>query len=202
MRDVKMDESDQLLIAAMVDGDEAAFHKFFDAYSQRIYRFAVPLLGGDPQAAEEVTQSTLLKAMRNLQKFRGEAALFSWLCQICRHQAIDYLRKDRRHTRHVVRIEDSSQLRAALVSIEVPATDEPLHCCETSEARKLVRSVLAWLPARYGDVLQWKYIEERSVADIGETLGIGYSAAESVLARARSAFRTALKAADSRPFKQ
>ena len=42
------------------------------------------------------------------------------------------------------------------------------------------------LPARYGDVLEWKYIEGRSVEEIGERLGIGQTAAQSVLARARS----------------
>jgi RNA polymerase sigma-70 factor (ECF subfamily) len=41
-------------------------------------------------------------------------------------------------------------------------------------------------------VLQWKYLEERSVAEIGATMGIGYSAAESMLARARAAFRGAM----------
>lgn len=48
------------------------------------------------------------------------------------------------------------------------------------------------LPARYGDVLEWKYIDGRSVEEIGQRLGIGHTAAQSVLARARTAFREAL----------
>jgi RNA polymerase sigma-70 factor (ECF subfamily) len=190
---MKIDPSEQTLIAAMLEGDEAAFNSFFDIYSSRVYQFALPRLGGDVEAAEEVVQSTLVKAMRSLRTFRGEAALFSWLCQICRHQAVDYLRRNRRHTRQVVRIDDNAQLRAALVAIEAPATDDPLHCCDASETRRLVQSVLAELPSRYAELLHWKYIEERSVADIGEKMGIGYSAAESVLARARTAFRGAME---------
>ena len=54
-------------------------------------------------------------------------------------------------------------------------------------------SVLDRLPARYGDVLEWKYIEGRSVEEIGELLGIGQVAAQSVLARARTSFREALE---------
>jgi RNA polymerase sigma-70 factor (ECF subfamily) len=42
-----------------------------------------------------------------------------------------------------------------------------------AEARRLIQSVLDRLPARYGDVLEWKYIEGRSVEEIGELLGIG-----------------------------
>ena len=56
-----------------------------------------------------------------------------------------------------------------------------------------MQSVLDRLPARYGDVLEWKYIEGRSVEEIGELLGIGQIAAQSVLARARVAFREALE---------
>ena len=49
------------------------------------------------------------------------------------------------------------------------------------------------LPARYGDVLEWKYIEGRSVEEIGQRLGVGQIAAQSQLARARVAFRDALE---------
>ena len=190
---MKIDTSDETLVAALLEGEEAAFNRFFDIYAARVYQFALPRLGGDVEAAEEVAQSTLVKAMRSLRAFRGEAALFSWLCQICRHQAIDYLRRNRRHTNHVVRIDDNAQLRAALVAIHAPASDEPLHCCGSSETRRLVQSVLGRLPSRYAEVLHWKYIEERSVAEIGETMGIGHSAAESILARARTAFRRAME---------
>lgn len=177
----------------MLAGDEAAFRVFFETYFPRIYRFALPRLAGDVEAGKEVVQATLTKAMRNLAGFRGEAALFSWLCQICRRQIVDYLRANKRHSQNIVLLDDSPELRAALESIEAPVTDEPLHGYGEVETRRLVQSVLDRLPARYGDVLEWKYIEGRSVEEIGEKLGIGHTAAQSVLARARTAFREALE---------
>ena len=45
------------------------------------------------------------------------------------------------------------------------------------------------LPGSYGDVLEWKYLQEMSVAEIAARLGVGYKAAESILTRARVAFR-------------
>lgn len=166
---------------------------FFDTFFPRVYRFALPRLGGDMEAGKEVVQSTLAKAVRRLASYRGEAALFSWLCQICRHQIVDYLRVHRRYAEAVVLIDDNPELRAALESVEAPLADEPLHSYGASEARRLVQSVLDRLPARYGDVLAWKYLEDRSVAEIGDLLGIGHTAAQSVLARARIAFRDALE---------
>jgi RNA polymerase sigma-70 factor (ECF subfamily) len=185
--------TDSVLIAAMLRGDEAAFRRFFETYFPRVYRFALPRLGNDAEACKEVVQATLVKAMRGLAGFRGESALFSWLCQICRRQIVDYLRAHKRHRQNVVLIDDTPGLREALESIAAPASDEPMQGYNTAETRRLVQSVLDRLPSRYGDVLEWKYIEGRSVEEIGELLGVGHIAAQSLLARARTAFREALE---------
>lgn len=186
-------ENERALLRAMLAGEERAFGTFFDTYFPRIYRFALPRLGGDAEATKEVVQATLMKVIRNLRSYRGEAALFSWICQICRHQIVDHLRTHRRHSERVVLLDDSPEIRAALESIEAPAEDEPMHEYSNAETRRLVQSVLDRLPARYGDVLEWKYIEGRSVEEIGEMLGVGHTAAQSLLARARTAFRAALE---------
>jgi RNA polymerase sigma-70 factor (ECF subfamily) len=185
--------TDAALIAAMLAGDEAAFRVFFETYFPRVYRFALPRLGNDAEACKEVVQSTLVKAIRALGSFRGEAALFSWLCQICRRQIADYLRAHKRHHQNVVLIDDTPGLREALDSIAAPASDEPLQGYGSAETRRLVQSVLDRLPSRYGDVLEWKYIEGRSVEEISALLGVGQTAAQSLLARARVAFREALE---------
>ena len=185
--------TDAALIAAMLAGDEVAFRVFFETYFPRVYRFALPRLGNDAEACKEVVQSTLVKAMRALGTFRGEAALFSWLCQICRRQIADYLRAHKRHHQNVVLIDDTPGLREALESIAAPSSDEPLQGYGSAETRRLVQSVLDRLPSRYGDVLEWKYIEGRSVEEIGALLGVGQTAAQSLLARARVAFREALE---------
>lgn len=177
----------------MLAGEERAFNAFFNDFFPRVYRFALPRLAGDQDAAKEVVQATLVKAIRSLANYRGDAALFSWVCQICRHQIVDHLRVHQRHSKHVTLLEDSPDLRAALESIEAPAEDEPLQRYGTEETRRLIRSVLDRLPGRYGDVLEWKYVEGRSVEEIGALLGIGHTAAQSMLARARVAFREALE---------
>ena len=64
---------------------------------------------------------------------------------------------------------------------------------ETLSAGEVLDAALDRLPARYGDVLEWKYIEGRSVEEISELLGVGQVAAQSVLARARTSFREALE---------
>src|SRR5262245_9734102 len=181
------------LIQRMLAGDEQAFEAFFNAYFPRVYRFALPRLNGDVEAAREVVQSALAKAMRRIADFRGESALFTWICQICRREAVDYIRSRRRHVKHLVLIDDRPELRSAIEAIEAPEEYDLVRQYGRAEVGRLVRVVLDRLPSNYGDALEWKYMEGSSVEEIGARLGIGTVAAQSLLARARIAFREALE---------
>jgi|SRR5688572_464373 RNA polymerase sigma-70 factor (ECF subfamily) len=183
---------DAELIRRMLAGDERAFEAFFNGYFPRLYRFALPRLNGDVDAARDIVQATLGKAIRKLDSFRGESGLFTWVCQICRNEIVDHIRAERR-MRHVVLIDDQPELRAAVESIEAPEAFDLARGYGRAEAAHLVRVVLDRLPSSYGDALEWKYIEGDSVESIGERLGIGTTAAQSLLARARRAFRESLE---------
>jgi RNA polymerase sigma-70 factor, ECF subfamily len=185
------DESE--LLRRMLAGEERAFDAFFASHFPRLYRFALPRLAGNVEATREVVQATLGKAVRKLETFRREAALFTWLCQICRREIVNHLRAQHRHSEHVVLIDDRPDLRMAIEAIEAPEEYDLVKSYGRAEVGRLVKSVLDRLPARYGDALEWKYVEGRSVEEIGAQLGIGHTAAQSLLARARLAFRQALE---------
>jgi RNA polymerase sigma-70 factor, ECF subfamily len=181
------------LIRRMLAGEERAFQAFFESHFPRLYRFALPRVGRNEEAARDVVQATLTKAMRKLADYRGEAALFTWLCQICRREIVDRLRAERRYSDRVVLIDDQPDLRAAMESLEAPDEYDLVKSYGRDEFGRLVHSVLDRLPARYGEALEWKYVEGRSVEEIGQRLGIGHTAAQSLLARARVSFREALE---------
>ena len=95
--------------------------------------------------------------------------------------------------RHVVLIDDRPELRSAIEALEAPEEYDLVRQYGRVEVTRLVRVVLDRLPSNYGDALEWKYLEGRTVDEIGERLGIGKIAAQSLLARARAAFREALE---------
>ena len=189
-----MPDDDRQLVSAMLTGDERAFTTCFEIYFPRLYRFALPRLNRNVDTAKDVVQATLIKAMRKLGDWRGDASLFTWLCQICRREIADHLRSQQRRSSKVVLLEDSEEVRAALENIEAPAADDPLRRADSAELKRLVHAVLDRLPQRYGEALELKYVEGHSVEEIGERLGIGQTAAQSLLARARVAFREGLEA--------
>ena len=73
------------------DQFDLVYREYFDP----VYRYALSL-SGDAHAAEEITQETFFKAMRALDRFRGESSLKSWLFSIARNAWISELRRKRR----------------------------------------------------------------------------------------------------------
>lgn len=176
---------DATLVRRMRAGDERAFDAFFDAYFDRLFRFALRQTG-DADVAQDLAQTALVTAVRRLETWRGEAALFTWLCTICRREALAYW--DRARRQPTVRVEDQAEMRAVLESL-ASGDDSPERAMERDEVAALVRLTLDYLPGRYGDVLEWKYIEGCAVAEIATRLESTPKAVESMLARARQAFR-------------
>lgn len=179
---------DKRLAKRLLAGDARAFDLFFDENFARLYRFAAARLSDDPDAARDVVQSCLSRAIRKMHTYRGESALFTWLCAICRNEISDWAVRQNRYRDHIVLVEDFPEVRAAVDSFQAPAADSPERYYERAELVRLIQVALDRLPANYGNVLEWKYIEGHSVEEISARLEIGTEAAQSLLARARRAF--------------
>ncbi len=179
---------DKKLVKQLLAGDERAFDQFFDENFARLYRFALTRLAGDSEAALEVAQITLSKAVRKLHTYKAEAALFTWLCSICRNESSDWLAKEGRFREHIVLTEDLAEVRAAVESLQPPAQMSPERHYRRVELVRLIQVALDNLPPKYGDVLEWKYIEGYSTREISERINLGTEATQSLLARARRAF--------------
>ncbi|MBT8102360.1 MAG: RNA polymerase sigma factor [Gammaproteobacteria bacterium] len=179
---------DKKLVKQLLSGDSRAFDQFFDENFARLYRFALTRLSDDPDAAREVAQISLTRAIRKLHTYRAESALFTWLCAICRNETSDWLAKQGRYREHIVLTEDFPEIQAAVDSFHSPEQMSPDRHYRRVELLRLIQVALDKLPARYGDVLEWKYIEGHSIKEIAARLDIGTEATQSLLARAKRAF--------------
>ena len=179
---------DRKLVARLVKGDERAFDFFVDEYYPRLFRFAFARIGRDADAAQDVVQNTFTNVIRKIASYRGEAALFTWLCTFCRYEIAAFWRQKGKRAPEVELIEDSPHARAALETLGA-LSNGTFARFERDELARMVWAVLDHLPVRYGNALQWKYIQGFSVREIASRLGASPKAAESILARARQAFR-------------
>jgi RNA polymerase sigma-70 factor (ECF subfamily) len=181
-------ESDRALVARMNAGEQRAFDEFFHSNVPRLAAFTARRSGLDAASVEDIVQNTLIKAMRSLGSYRGEASLLTWLTQICRHELADATRKAARRPAHVS-LEEPEQLLQLSQQLRLPASQEPAAKVEAELHRVAVIKALSALPERYALALEAKYGDGLSVEEIAALLEVTTVAAQSLLARAREAFR-------------
>lgn len=186
-------EQDRSLAARVAAGDQGAFDVFFKEYFPRLFRFTLTRVNNDEGLAEEIVQRTMCIVVRKMSSYRGEALLFTWLCQICRNETNAVFRQRNLELREDVPIEDHPAVQAALESV---AADDgrPETARRRDEIANFVRVTLEHLPANYANALEMKYIKGCSVREIASSLNVGEKAAESILSRARAAFKERFRA--------
>jgi RNA polymerase sigma-70 factor (ECF subfamily) len=175
---------DRRLVQRVLAGHDRAVDELVEAMAPGLLRFCRARLRRPAGAAEEVVQATLARALRKLHTYRAEAALFTWLCAICRRELAAYHRRRRRTDPEV-------SLGGARSALEDAALARQAAADSRAALASCVRAALAALPPRYGKALAWKYLEEARVEEVARRLGVGPKAAESLLTRARGAFRRA-----------
>ncbi len=187
-----MHSEDIKLVGRLMSRDQAAFQEFFDDYFPRLFRFTVRRVGDDPEVARDIVQAALTRGVRRLETYRGEASLFTWLCQITRRELSDQLarlKREQTYVHRLVELEDDPNNRAILESIPADAAGEPEAVAQREDLAARVHAALDYLPSRYAKVLELKYLEDLSVEVIAARLGVSVIAVQSLLARARQAFR-------------
>jgi RNA polymerase sigma-70 factor (ECF subfamily) len=184
--------SDLAIARQILAGNEVEFRRLFDRAFPRLYRFVLARLAGDHDAARDVVQQSFCRAIERLDKYRGEAALYTWLFQICRNTLNDYFRFTSRERRLITPLEDLPQVRAVLETLAAPESTTPETGAWRTELGRFVQATVDALPERYAQVLEWKYIDGCPVKSIAGKLGLSEKAAESLLTRARDAFREAI----------
>lgn len=179
---------DRRLVRQILAGDERALRSFMDDYFPRLYRYARHRLHSAADA-DDVVQISLAQAARRLETYRGEATLLTWLVQICRHEISRQLQHNARDADMMVPFLNDELLRATAESIEVSADDSPEAASRRNQLISLVQFTLDQLPEKYARVLELKYIEGFNSREIARQMSISDEATQSLLARARRAFR-------------
>jgi RNA polymerase sigma-70 factor (ECF subfamily) len=178
---------DRRLARRMCAGDEAAIGSFCREYLPKVYRFALARVRIEADA-DDVVQVVMRNAARRIETYRGEATLLSWLLRICANEiAKRYAREASRPA--PIAFEGDEALRAAVEAIEASADEAPDAVAMRAQLSEQLRCALAALPERYAEALEMKYVDDLSSKEIAARLGMGDTAAQSLLARARRALK-------------
>jgi RNA polymerase sigma-70 factor (ECF subfamily) len=181
----------EISIEALRLGDRREFARLVDEYSGPLYRLALKMLG-NASDAEDALQNTFLKAFQHVDKFEGRSSLSTWLYRIASNEALMLLRKRRPETDFsdiTPENEDDQSLDP------VQFTD---WCCLpeeeylSAEGRKAMDRAVQHLPETLRIVFVLRDIEDLSIQETSQVLGLSETAVKTRLLRARLRLREEL----------
>ena len=171
------------IIASIIAGNTQLFHDLIRPYERSVYAMALSLLHNEADA-EDVAQEAFLKAFRNLRNFRGESKFSTWLISITLNEARGRLRS--RKNVKLESIDDPGEGEGTVSPALLRDWREiPSEALERKEIRQMIQQAITDLPLIYREVFLLRDIEDLSVNQSAEALGISIASVKVRLHRAR-----------------
>ena len=179
------------LIERVLEGEKDLFYELIQPYERGVFLAVASILGNDADA-EDAAQEAVLKAYRNLARFRQESKFSTWLFQIAINEAKMRLRKDRRHLYESIDAGLKTN-EGDYIPIEFADWREiPSEALEQSELREALNAALKSLPEKYRTVLVLRDVQQMSIAETAKALGISEENVKTRTSRARLQMRDRL----------
>ena len=200
---------DERLLAALRQGDEAAFNTLVDAYGSLLLRIAIANVPSRA-IAEEVVQETWLGVLRGLDRFEGRSSLRSWIVSILLNTArtrgkrerrtlpISFLSRRREEGGGGPTVDpDRFQGRRGELpgwwAVPPERWEEPDERLARDDARAVIVEAIRGLPSRQRDVIAMRDLSGCSAEEACNMLGLSETNQRVLLHRARAKVRAALE---------
>lgn len=170
----------------------AAFESLMRQHNTRLYRVARAILR-DEAEAEDAVQDAYLQAYRKFHEFRGEAQVSTWLTRIVVNEALMRLRRHRRATVVPLHGAFDPSGGASEVDVEDPKVESPSDSTLRAEVRRILERRIDELPLTFRAVFVMRDVQDMSVQETAEALGIPEATVRTRLFRARGLLREALQ---------
>jgi RNA polymerase sigma-70 factor, ECF subfamily len=166
--------SDEELVACFRKGQSEAFGVLVRRYERELYGYLVRYLG-DSSLADDVFQNTFLQVYTKIAMYETGRPVRPWLYTIATHQAIDAIRRHRRHQAVSIDQEREDQLTAEmphLLTLLESRDPAPLDIVQAEERRQMVRGCVDQLPDFLKQVVILAYYQGLKYRDIADILDI------------------------------
>jgi RNA polymerase sigma-70 factor (ECF subfamily) len=183
--------AEQDLIRRVKDGDSDAFYQLVHPFERAVFLAALGILRNEADA-EEVAQEAILKAFKSLARFRQEAKFSTWLIQITINEARMKLRKDRRHLYESLEEGQATDEGDYIPRDFADWKEIPSEALEQKQLREALTKALNSLDEKYRTVLLLRDVQQFSITETAQALGISEANVKTRLSRARLQMRDAL----------
>jgi RNA polymerase sigma-70 factor (ECF subfamily) len=163
------------------------FEEMYQAYSGRILNLAYRMVGQE-DTARDMTQEVFIKVYENMDSFRGDSQVYTWIYRMATNHILNYLKKTRRQRwlnlmdKPIGEVIHEEDIDPTFWGGSAPRPDRQL---EKSQREQLVWSVIRQLAPKYRMPLVLNRYEEMSYQEIADTLQLSLSAVETRIHRAK-----------------
>ncbi len=175
------------LINRFKDGDTSAFEEIVLEYQDKIYNLCRHMLQ-NAHDAEDAAQDVFVKAYQNLNRFKPEASLLTWLYRIAINTCIDYRRKP-----FFESLFKTSKEGDVFAVDQLSDSPSPERLYESKQISHAIQLTLGRLSEKLRTVIVLKEIEGLSYEEISEILEVSIGTVKSRISRAREELRELLK---------
>ncbi|HEX4387682.1 MAG TPA: RNA polymerase sigma factor [Solirubrobacteraceae bacterium] len=183
-------EDEASVVRRVAGGDRAAFTLLMRAHNRRLYRLARASLG-DPTEAEDAVQDAYLNAYRSIGAFRGESALSTWLSRLVLNECLARQRR-RLRRENVIPMVSFESTTENVSGIADEGADPPDKAAGRAQMRAILESKVGQLPETFRTVFVMRSVEELSVEETADVLGLTEETVRSRHFRARGLLRESL----------
>jgi RNA polymerase sigma-70 factor (ECF subfamily) len=187
---VELTSQPDISIEALRNGDRAEFARLVDAYSAPIYRLGLRMLGNE-QDAEDVLQNTFLNALTHLSSFEGRSSILTWLYRIAVNESLMTMRRGKPEV-NIDDVEPSDDTDDLSQTQFVDWGSLPEDMLLSAEGKQALDHAIQTLPENLRMVFLLRDIQELSIKETADALGLTESNVKIRLLRARLSLREQL----------
>ena len=180
------------MIERLRQGEEQAYEDLLRRFQQPVYNLVYRLMN-DPSDANDVVQEVFLKVFRNVNAFRGQSSLKTWIYRIAVNEAHNHRRWFSRHRRQEVGLERDEHEQGYQDTLSDPGRS-PFELATSQETQEMIEGALEGLNPTFRTAVVLRDIEDLSYEEIAEVLQIHLGTVKSRIMRGREALRAALVA--------
>ena len=171
--------SDQEIIDSVRKGNSSDYSILVNRYKNKAFSMLKRMINNEFEA-EEVLQDSFMKAYSSLSSFKGESKFSTWFYRIVYNSALTKLSSQKRKTEsQMTSVEDHFDLESDYKPDEIERTD----------VNNLIQNIISKLPEKYSAIITMFYLNEMSIEEISEVMGLSVSNVKVMLHRSRNSLR-------------
>lgn len=188
-----MEAFEKRLLNLAQSGDRQAFGELVDIYKDKIHALAYRMLG-DIQEAEDIAQETFMRVYANMHRYDDQYKISTWIFRIANNLCIDRIRKKKvRGNRLSLDAEITGTDGLELYDTIQDETPTPEQRFVQQEVQEKVRMAILSLAPKYRTIMILKYLQDLSLQEISDIVGLPVATVKTRVHRGREALRKKLR---------